>query len=80
VCPAPSSAGGTGIVALTLICRTFFQERHMETYDPDKNPTEVRQASPRKMNLRVLVTSMVAVVVIFAIIFIVYSVMQPAQT
>jgi hypothetical protein len=52
----------------------------METYDPDKNPTEVRQASPRKMNLRVLVTSLVAVVVIFAIIFIVYSVMQPAQT
>ncbi|ODT49666.1 MAG: hypothetical protein BGO80_07810 [Devosia sp. 63-57] len=52
-------------------------ERPMQTYDPKKDATDVRQASPRKMNLRVLVTSMVAIVVLFAIIFIVYSTMQP---
>lgn len=51
----------------------------METYDPDKNPTEVRQANPRKMNLRVLVTSMVAIIVLFAIIFFVFVVGQPQQ-
>lgn len=45
----------------------------MKTYDPDKNPTEVRQASPRRMNLRVLVFSLVGIVVIFAIIFMIYS-------
>lgn len=49
----------------------------MQTYDPKKDATDVRQASPRKMNLRVLVISMVAIVVLFAIIFIVYSTMQP---
>ena len=30
----------------------------METYDPNKSKTEVRQASPRKMNARVLILSM----------------------
>lgn len=49
----------------------------METYDPNKNKTEVRQASPRKMNLRVLIFSLVGVVVLFAIIFMVYSMNQP---
>ena len=56
------------------------QERHMETYDPNKNTTEVRQARPRKMNLRVLATSMIGVIVLFVIIFVVYSMMQPAAT
>ncbi len=49
----------------------------METYDPHKNKTEVRQASPRKMNLRVLVTSLSLVVVAFVVIFLIYSMMQP---
>lgn len=48
----------------------------METYDPNKNTTEVRQASPRKMNLRVLVFSLVGVVVLFALIYIVYTMTQ----
>lgn len=48
----------------------------METYDPNKNTTEVRQASPRKMNLRVLVTSMIGIVVLFAIIYLVYTLTQ----
>ena len=52
----------------------------METYDPKKNDTEVRQASPRKMNSRVLITSLIGVVVVFAIIFFVFGMTQPAQT
>ena len=53
----------------------------METYDPKKSTTDVRQASPRKMNLRVLVTSLVAVIVLFIIIYVVFSMGQtaPAQ-
>jgi hypothetical protein len=51
----------------------------MQTYDPDKNPTEVRQANPRKMNLRVLVFSMIAVVILFAIIFMVFASTQPGN-
>ncbi|MEQ9636878.1 MAG: hypothetical protein RLW68_12425 [Devosia marina] len=52
----------------------------METYDPDKNTTEVRQANPRKMNLRVLVVSLVGIVVLFAIVYLVLGMMQPAPT
>ncbi|WEJ59529.1 hypothetical protein [Devosia sp. FJ2-5-3] len=51
----------------------------METYDPHKSKTEVRQASPRKMNLRVLVTSLIGIVVAFVVIFVIYSLMQPSQ-
>ena len=51
----------------------------METYDPNKNTTEVRQANPRKMNLRVLTISLVLIVIAFAVIFTVFSIMQPAQ-
>jgi len=50
----------------------------LETYDPKKSETEVRQASPRKMNLRVLVTSMIGVIVLFAVIYLVYSLTQTA--
>ncbi len=45
----------------------------MKTYDPDKSTTEVRQASPRRMNMRVLVISMIGIIVLFAIIFMIYS-------
>lgn len=48
----------------------------METYDPKKSTTEVRQASPRKMNMRVLVTSLIGIVVVFAIIYLVYAAIQ----
>jgi hypothetical protein len=51
----------------------------METYDPNKNTTEVRQASPRKMNLRVLIGSLIGIVILFAIILIVYNTMLPQQ-
>ncbi|SMQ72048.1 hypothetical protein SAMN06295905_2004 [Devosia lucknowensis] len=52
----------------------------METYDPNKNTTEVRQASPRKMNLRVLTVSLIGIVVVFAVLFFVFGMMQPAST
>jgi len=52
----------------------------METYDTNKNATEVRQASPRKMNMRVLVISLIGVVVAFAAILIIYNMMMPAPT
>lgn len=48
----------------------------METYDPNKTTTEVRQASPRTMNLRVLVTSLIGIVVLFAIVYLVYTLTQ----
>lgn len=48
----------------------------METYDPKKSQTEVRQGSPRKMNLRVLIMSMSAVIVLFAVVFLVFSLTQ----
>lgn len=50
----------------------------METYDPHKSATEVRQASPRKMNSRVLVMSLIGIVIAFVIIYIVYSIAMPA--
>lgn len=49
----------------------------METYDPQKTATEARQASPRKMNLRVLVFSLVGVVVAFVVIYAIFTMMQP---
>ncbi|HEV7346072.1 MAG TPA: hypothetical protein VGN60_10630 [Devosia sp.] len=52
----------------------------MKTYDPDKSKTEVRQASPRKMNLRVLIMSLVGVVVLFAIVYAVYTLTQANPT
>ena len=52
----------------------------METYDPNKNTTEVRQASPRKMNMRVLVMSLLGVVIAFAVILIIYNVMMPGPS
>jgi hypothetical protein len=50
----------------------------METYDPNKNKTEVRQGNPRKMNLRVLIFSLVGIVVLFAVVYLVFGMMQPA--
>ncbi|WP_193334949.1 hypothetical protein [Devosia beringensis] len=50
----------------------------METYDPKKTETDVRQANPRKMNLRVLMGSMISIVVLFVIIYVVYAMTQTA--
>lgn len=52
----------------------------METYDPHKSKTEARQANPRTMNLRVLLFSLIGIVVLFAIVYIVYTMAQPNPT
>lgn len=52
----------------------------MPTYDPHKSKVDVRQGNSRKMNSRVLVISLVAVVVILAIVFLVNGAMQPPTT
>ncbi|UJW87045.1 hypothetical protein [Devosia sp. SL43] len=52
----------------------------METYDPKKSATDVRQANPRKMNARVLVTSLIGIVVAFAIIYLIYTLTQSNPT
>jgi hypothetical protein len=52
----------------------------METYDPNKSTTDVRQASPRKMNARVLVTSLIGVIVLFGIIYMIYTLTQSNPT
>jgi hypothetical protein len=65
---------GTGVACAPL--HLTRRESVMETYDPDKNTTEVRQASPRKMNARVLITSLIGVIVLFAIIYLIYTLTQ----
>ena len=52
----------------------------METYDPHKSKTEVRQASPRRMNMRVLVISLIGIIVLFAIIYLIFTMSQPNPT
>jgi hypothetical protein len=52
----------------------------METYDPHKNTTEVRQASSRKMNSRVLVMSLIGIVIAFVVIYVIYSMAMPAPS
>ncbi|UYO01072.1 MAG: hypothetical protein KIT02_07680 [Devosia sp.] len=48
----------------------------MQTYDPEKSATEARQANPRRMNLRVLVMSLVGIVVVFGLIYLIWGAMQ----
>jgi hypothetical protein len=48
----------------------------MQTYDPHKNTTEVRQGNARRMNMRVLVFSTLGIVVLFAIIYLIYTLAQ----
>jgi len=55
------------------------RELLMETYDPHKNSTETRQANSRKMNLRVLVLSIGGIVVLFVLLYILYSFLLAPQ-
>jgi len=52
----------------------------MANYDPHKNTTETRQAGKSTMNLRVLLFSLLGAVVLFALVFIIYTMMQPSPT
>jgi hypothetical protein len=51
----------------------------METYDPHKNTVEVRQANRRLVNFRVLVMSTIGIVVLFTVIYVIYTLTQPPQ-
>jgi hypothetical protein len=44
----------------------------MQTFDPHKNTTEVRQANRRTMNFRVLIIGLIGLIVAFAIIYGIY--------
>ncbi|MHA6691141.1 hypothetical protein [Devosia sp. A449] len=52
------------------------KERVMKTYDPHRSTTDVRQGNARRMNLRVLVLSTLGIVVLFAIIYLIYTLTQ----
>jgi hypothetical protein len=49
----------------------------MKTYDPHKTTTEVRQADRRLDNFWVLIVSTVAVVALFAIIYLIFFANTP---
>jgi len=69
-----AQASGTGVCRATFSPVTSHKGASiMQTYDPHKTTTEVRQGSDRRMNLRVLLFSLVAVVILFAIVFAVFS-------
>ena len=52
----------------------------MRTYDPHKDTTEVRQGNRRLMNMRVLLFSGIAIVIAFAVIFLVFQIMPSGNT
>jgi hypothetical protein len=52
----------------------------VKTYDPHKSTNEVRQASPRKMNFRVLIVSLIGILIAFAALYVVYNYAVPAPT
>lgn len=47
----------------------------METYDAKKSANDVRQGNRRQMNMRVLVISTIAIIVMFALLYFVF--LQP---
>jgi hypothetical protein len=55
-------------------------ETAMETYDPQKSSTEASQANPRKMNLRALLFGLFGIIVLFAIVYMVFTMNQPNPT
>lgn len=51
----------------------------METYDPHKTTTEVRQGSRRLLNFRVLIVSLVVIVAAFGLLWL-WSAMSTPPT
>ena len=51
----------------------------METFDPHKNTTEVRGANRRTDNFRVLIIGVVAIVILFAVIYFIYNMGSAGQ-
>ena len=58
----------------------LLEGQKMEVYDPHKNTTEVRQASRNLGNFWVLIVSLVAVIALFAIVYLVFSAGAPTGT
>jgi len=52
----------------------------MKTYDPHKSTTEVRQADRRLDNFWVLIISTVAVVALFAVIYLIFFANTPPSS
>ena len=52
----------------------------METYDPQKNTTEVRQGSRRTMNLRALFIGLALIVIAFLVIYFVFMAQPTTPT
>lgn len=52
----------------------------METYDAHKTTTQVRQGSPRLMNFRVLILSLVGIIAVFGIIYAISTSIQAGGT
>lgn len=48
-----------------------------KTYDAEKTATEVRQASPRRMNFRVLIWSLLGIVLAFGLIYMISFAFAP---
>jgi hypothetical protein len=51
----------------------------METYDPHKSTTEVRGANRRTTNFRVLILGMLGIVVVFALVYVIYTMGSAGQ-
>ena len=77
---SPCRFSGTRAAGTRLPPRGADRRASLETYDPKKSTTEVRQASPRRMNMRVLVISLIGIVVLFAIIYLIFTTSQPNPT
>ena len=58
----------------------LLEGQKMEVYDPHKNTTEIRQASRNLGNFWVLIVSIVAVVALFAIVYLVFNASAPIGT
>jgi hypothetical protein len=61
----------------TLLSHSNLLEGQMEVYDPHKNTTEIRQASRNLGNFWVLIVSFAAIVALFAIVYLVFSINTP---
>jgi uncharacterized membrane protein len=51
----------------------------METFDPHKSTTEVRGANRRTDNFRVLIIGVVAIVILFALIYVIFGMGSAGQ-
>jgi hypothetical protein len=66
----PEPAAGIGVA-------TDDRSFGMETYDPHKSTTESRQGDRRMMSMRVLVFSVIGILIVFAILYVVFTMNTP---